>query len=402
MSQDLLCRIRSFNAKKNQSVLPLKYAAMAENPFRFFRATSHLFYEDLLTGYPFPPSPLTWTCGDLHIENFGCYKDENRQLHFDINDFDEALLAPMLYDIARLAVSIQLAAIEIRFPPKETENLVHQMLHHYRHTLVDNEIRETEEDDTRELIKILMEKVMSRKEKDLIAERTDNQVRNAKLLFNQRLLPIDKIERTRLIRAFQQWFDSTHYSDFTVTDAGFRIAGTGSIGVNRYCMLLESDKDSRRKKLVDVKQALSSSVLLYTSPEQPSWPNEAERIIHIQKKMQSAAPDLLSSFQHDNDWHVVKEIQPTTDKICIEHARNHPKLVENYIEDLGVLTASAQLRSSDKHGSAKTHQLADFAGDSKWAKAIIEWAAYYAGVVQKDYILYCEGYKAGFFTLPKE
>ena len=68
---------------------------MASDPFYFFRGTAHLFYEDLVnTEAALPGQPLTWVCGDLHIENFGSYKGDNRLVYFDINDFDEANLAP--------------------------------------------------------------------------------------------------------------------------------------------------------------------------------------------------------------------------------------------------------------------------------------------------------------------
>ena len=90
----------------NQGLLPekvqLKYEAMAENPFRFFRGTCHLFYEDLAAAEPLPLSPLAWICGDLHIENFGSYKGDNKLVYFDLNDFDEALLAPASYETVRI------------------------------------------------------------------------------------------------------------------------------------------------------------------------------------------------------------------------------------------------------------------------------------------------------------
>lgn len=72
-------RIQKFNKSqpRDADLLKAKYAAMRateENPFVFFRATCHLFYEDLPIKSWFAKAPLAWICGDLHIENFGNYK----------------------------------------------------------------------------------------------------------------------------------------------------------------------------------------------------------------------------------------------------------------------------------------------------------------------------------------
>ncbi|HEX3933041.1 MAG TPA: DUF2252 family protein, partial [Puia sp.] len=89
----LFDRLHAFNQGLLPEMVQLKYEAMAENAFRFFRGTCHLFYEDLAAAEPLSLSPLAWICGDLHIENFGSYKGDNKLVYFDLNDFDEALLA---------------------------------------------------------------------------------------------------------------------------------------------------------------------------------------------------------------------------------------------------------------------------------------------------------------------
>ncbi|MFM6271696.1 MAG: DUF2252 family protein, partial [Dolichospermum sp.] len=75
------------------------------DPFYFFRGTCHLFYEDLSENSGMNLAPLTWICGDLHLENFGSYKGNNRLVYFDINDFDEAVIAPCTWEIVRFITS---------------------------------------------------------------------------------------------------------------------------------------------------------------------------------------------------------------------------------------------------------------------------------------------------------
>lgn len=397
MNTNLPFRIKSFNANRDQNVLPLKYKAIAENPFRFFRGTCHLFYEDLLKENPFPSSPLSWICGDLHIENFGSYKGEDREVYFDLNDFDEALSAPILFEIARLLVSVEVAGAEIRFTEKEKGNLIQQLLHNYRHTLAKNKIQNIEKETATGIIKNLVTKVEDRKEKDLVEKRTDNQPKNAKLLLSDRLLPLPENEKKNLAAVFTEWFNQCHQKKYTVTDSGFRIAGTGSIGVKRYACLLENEVDPMQKKIIDIKQALPSSILKYTSIPQPLWNNEADRVVNIQQMMQYVSPAFISSFQYQNDWYVVKELQPTDDKVSIDHAARQPEHTEGYLSDLGMLTAAAQLRSSGKYNVAKAGELQQFAEEESWVKVLTDWSSQYAEQVKSDYTIFLESWKDGFF-----
>src|SRR5439155_13621635 len=103
-------RIQSFNAGRDAERLRMKYRNLRSNPFVFLRGTCHLFYDRLPQDGLFRSAPLTWICGDLHLENFGSYKGDNRLVYFDVNDFDEAALAPASWDIVRFLTSVLVGA----------------------------------------------------------------------------------------------------------------------------------------------------------------------------------------------------------------------------------------------------------------------------------------------------
>ena len=397
MNMDLLISIKSFNAGREQSVLLLKYKVMAKSPFRFFRGTCHLFYEDLVKEYPFPQSPLTWICGDLHIENFGSYRGNNGLVYFDMNDFDEAIQAPLLYEMARLLVSVEVAAAEIRFSKKEKKIFIQQLLHHYRQILISGKSKNIEKETATGLIKKLINKVDKRKEKALLIKRTTNKSKDAQLLLNDRLLQLPKNKKKDLAKVFTEWFKQNYHKDYKVTDAGFRIAGTGSIGVKRYCCLLENEKNPQQKKLIDIKKALPPSILNYINLKQPAWENEAQRVIKVQEMMQHVAPAYLSAFQYQDDWYVVKDLQPTADKVNIEQAVKQPNDAEKYIADLGILTAAAQLRSSGRYNSATADELKQFAKDESWVTALTAWSLQYAAQIKIDYKEFYTAWKDGYF-----
>ncbi|MBN8719537.1 MAG: DUF2252 family protein [Sediminibacterium magnilacihabitans] len=405
MSQDLLSRIKKFNAPRQQQVLPLKYAAMAGSPFRFFRGTCHLYYEDLMKKYPFGPSPKTWICGDLHTENFGCYKGSNRLVYFDMNDFDEAIIAPVLYEISRLAVAVILSGVESGYSKKESEALMELLLKEYQQALIYNKAVVVEEETARGLIKKTIKGVVNRKEKDLLRERTDNKKKNAKFLVTPNLLKLAEKEKKELIPAFQTWFSKYHvkYKQYKVSDACYRIAGTGSIGVKRYCLLMENQSNPKKKMILDMKQVVPSEVLAHAHGHlpQPKWKNPAHRVIDVQQMMEHVTPYLLSSFEYKKDWYVVKEIQPTTDKVVIAPSRKKSKALDEYITDLAVITASAQLRSSGRQGSATADALKAFAAEGKWIAAAKKWAILYASQVNHDFTIFQQAYKKGFFKTSK-
>ena len=94
-------QIRAFNAGRGPERLGLKYNKMRSDPFVFLRGACHLFYDRLPCKGLFKSAPLVWSCGDLHVENFRSYKGDNRPVYFDMNDFDEGLLAPASWDAVR-------------------------------------------------------------------------------------------------------------------------------------------------------------------------------------------------------------------------------------------------------------------------------------------------------------
>src|SRR6185369_18006530 len=120
---DIALRVKQFNADRDPVGLALKLAKMREDPFKFLRGSCHLFYAGLPRHEIFSKAPAGWICGDLHVENFGCFKGDNRLPYFDINDFDEAILAPCTWDLMRFLVSVRLAAANRSIGPRKTDLL---------------------------------------------------------------------------------------------------------------------------------------------------------------------------------------------------------------------------------------------------------------------------------------
>jgi uncharacterized protein (DUF2252 family) len=90
------------------ALVPIRYGRMAASPFAYYRGAALPMAADLAT---MPHSDLTvQLCGDAHLSNFGGFASPEREMLFDLNDFDETLPGPFEWDVKRLAASAEVAA----------------------------------------------------------------------------------------------------------------------------------------------------------------------------------------------------------------------------------------------------------------------------------------------------
>ena len=105
--------LRQSNAGRIPALIPIRFARMAQSPFSFYRGAAAIMAADLATT---PASGLrVQVCGDAHLMNFGGFATPERNIFFDINDFDETLPAPWEWDVKRLAASLVIAARHLDF-----------------------------------------------------------------------------------------------------------------------------------------------------------------------------------------------------------------------------------------------------------------------------------------------
>ena len=127
--------IVAFNRDRDPKLVRLKFRRMAKNPFAFFRGTAHLFAADWPRLIPPDVGPSILICGDLHLETFGAYRADDGDFLYDINDFDEALVAPCGLDLVR-AASVLLAAQLWKHTPVQAMRSVLAFLDRYRATVI--------------------------------------------------------------------------------------------------------------------------------------------------------------------------------------------------------------------------------------------------------------------------
>jgi uncharacterized protein (DUF2252 family) len=394
----IIQRIAAFNQHRDPEKILLKYKVIRENSFRFLRGTCHLFYEDISKQYKLPRSPNAWLCGDLHLENFGSFKGSDKQEYFDISDFDEAILGPALYELSRLLVSVLVACKNLKYEKSQTAILLNTMINSYCQILQAGKPVTVENHTATGLVKILLDKVAGRKEKEIVKDKADKASGYEKLIIdNKKIFSLEASFKKELINNIQNWLDETRGKNKRkIHDVAFNIAGTGSIGINRY-IALASDTGTDNKYLLVIKQALPSSLQNFIAVRQPAWSNDAQRINQVQFRMQHTTPGGLGSLTFRNDWYITKWVQREADKIDLDGFLSEQKEQPVLLDTMGSLTASAQLRSSGRDGSSIADEMIRFGTQQEWREPLLAFAETYAAQVEKDYEEYCRDYDKGYF-----
>jgi uncharacterized protein (DUF2252 family) len=376
-------RILEFNKGRVPHILQLKYDLMAMDAFRFFRGTCHLFYEDLAKKITWKDDTKAWICGDLHLENFGSYKGDNRVVYFDVNDYDESILAPVTWEVVRMLTSIHVAADVLKLSKEQSVVLAENYIDTFIASIQGGKALAVEKETVKGLLKEFLEKVADRSDKELVKKRASLEKKRLKV-DGIKFLPLSN--RKDIMKAAKDWLEA-HYGKGTIKihDAAYRIAGTGSLGLRRYVVLKEIVATGEIR-LIDIKESAPSSVLPYVPTPQPEWPNQAERIKTLQKRGQYVQPAWMHTLEIEGVSFVAKELQPTEDKMDLSLCKGKTKKLSDIICNMAHLNASENLRSTGRQGSSIADELIAFANDQKkWKQKVLAYAQKYAEQVLVDY-----------------
>ncbi len=381
-------RIVNFNQGRDADRLIIKYHGMRANAFAFLRGTCHLFYQDWPTDSLLNDAPAAWICGDLHLENFGSFKGDNRLTYFDINDFDEAVLAPATWDLARFITSVLVGAKTLDVNQPEAIALCHCFLDSYITALQDGKARWIERNTAKGMIKNLLSDLKKRERQKFLDSRTT--IKEGKRLLNldgKRAFLINEKDRKKVV-SFMKSFAPLQANPkfFKVLDVARRVAGIGSLGLERYIILVEGLGSPAENYLLDLKYEPGSALPPYLILPQPEWHTEADRVITIQHHMQAISPAFLNAVQIGNRSYVMRELLPDSDRLHLESWNGKLRRLEKVMIAMGKVVAWAHLRSGGRQGSATTDDWIAFADrNSDWRNPLLEYGVNYAEQVETDW-----------------
>ncbi len=345
-------------------------------------------------------APRAWISGDLHLENFGAYKGDNRLVYFDLNDFDEACLAPCTWEPLRMLASIILAGEMLGADEKNALKLCRIFLDGYCAELAAGKPRWIERPLAKGLIRDLLQDLKRTERDKFLDRRTFLKGKHRKFRIDDKhALETTDAEREQVSACLEHFAKGQEHGDFyQVVDVADRIAGTGSLGVRRYSVLVEGRGSPDGNFLLDIKEALPSAPSRGLEAAQPEWGSEAERVVTLQRSSQAIAPALLNPLEIDGRPFVLKELQPVEQRVDLEE--HHGKLgkLGGLMRSLGELTAWSTLRGAGWRGSAPREELMQYGAGAAWPEDLLELARQRAKLIDGYWGEYCAAYDDGGFA----
>jgi uncharacterized protein (DUF2252 family) len=399
-------------------LVPIRHGRMLASPFSFFRGGALVMASDLSAT---PNAGITvQLCGDAHLSNFGLFGTPERQLVFDINDFDETLPGPWEWDVKRLAASLEIAGRDRGFTAEDCRAMVMAGVAGYR-----NQMRITAEMNTLDvwyehveagqlldavaqqvtnkgmtkregrLAQRDIEKARTRTSVEVMAKRTSDVGGQLRITADPPLVvPIEDIFGAEpggkfanaVIKELLAQYVGTLAHDrhpleqFRYVHAARKVVGVGSVGTRCYILLLVG-RDDTDPLFLQAKEAEASVLERFLGKSE--YGNCGERVVVGQRVMQ-ATSDIFLGWQRitgvdgvERDFYI-RQFHDWKGSIEVENMQ--PSGATLYGQLCGIVLARAHARWGDRIAIA-----AYLGKNDVFDNAIADFAVAYADQNERDY-----------------
>jgi uncharacterized protein (DUF2252 family) len=416
----VVAEIEAWNAELSEADRAAKYCKMADSPFGFFRGTNHLYWADFaddprLDEYG-NSNTKVWIQGDLHPLNFGSYLDDEGELVYGLNDFDESLVADYQYDLWRMGVGIVLGAeLETGLTREEAAAVVDTFVEAYLDAMDDfhgnsGEIELVLDADngSATLAAFLAEVLEKKTRAEMLDKWTVLDDAGRRLERDGKLEPVTDAERDELLAAMPGYQTSlsgglaADPDHFRVLDAARRIdAGTGSLGTPRYYILVDGPTaDPADDVILDVKEQSPPTPYAYALDARrlydEHFSDDAGRHATAYKALEVATDDYLGVLEAFEGTYSVRERSPAKDDIGLGDVDLAG--LTDLAGDWGLALAAAHARSDRDFDADYIDSSADSAiddateGEHAEARELVRQVALpYADQVLADYDAFLAG-----------
>jgi len=387
------------NQGRLPELVPLRYGRMLVSPFAFLRGAASISAFDL------SKTPQTGikvqTCGDCHLSNFSGYGTPERNLVFDVNDFDETLLAPWEWDVKRLAASIVVAGRSLKFSDKIGRTAAIAAVQSYREHMneyaqmtamevwydrigVESLLMFTERAKELKRLKSEVEKARALTpvmELHKLTEIVDGQRRfidNPPLVSHA--VPEDPLT-AEMLSVFHKYRKTLRedirilLDHYRVVDVAMKVVGVGSVGTRcGIALLVSGDNDPL---FLQIKEARSS--VLETYAGKSGYDNHAQRVVAGHHVMQ-ASTDIFLGWAKGDHGHDFYLRQLRDMKISVEIEGMSDTDLRGYSKLCGWALARSHARSGNRF------IISGYLGQSDiFDRAIANFAIAYADQNDRDY-----------------
>ncbi|MEB3232424.1 MAG: DUF2252 family protein [Leptolyngbyaceae bacterium] len=414
-----------------------KYTKMAQSAFRFYRGSNHLFWADLGRDprrQQFGSDRTTiWIQGDLHTDNYGTYENDDGVLVYDLNDFDESVVADYQFDLWRMAISIVLMVRQYGIPDDngsntKTDQAIKPLIDEFTESYLDHlgAYRGNAQEK-----KVVFDTQRLEGPLDRFLDRVEKQYGRQQLLekwtiapseandaspygrFNlvkraDKLVAVTEEERQAIAHQFPHYGTTLtgkvdyNPEQFHLCDLARRInAGTGSLGVQRYYALIAGD-GPQQERILDIKHQPTPTPYVYMAEgdrqiyDQLFGDNHALRHSVAYRALTNHTDDYLGWMHltlpdHPPGYFSVRELMPHMEAFDLDTLKK-PKDALTMAATWGHILAAAHARADKNFDVAYvTHSIDQevdkiTAGQHQEFRALVRAIAFeYADQVQQDW-----------------
>jgi len=314
---DALATVLAQNETRVPDLVPIRMSRMSASPWTYYRGAAAVMAADLAAS---PHSGIdVQLCGDAHVLNFGLWATPERQLSFDLRDFDETLRGPFEWDVKRYLASLVVLARDNGLPDRAARTAVQAALRAYRariasyatadeltiwyDVVTSDQLLDLFEPEERERVSARLAKRARRRTSAGAARKLTRVVDGHLRIVDDPPIrvplpaTVGGVDATELAaQTLQAYHDSLPYERrylldrFTLVDVVRQVVGVGSVGMQVYLVLLEG-RNGADPLFLQIKQAGPSvyEQFLGASPH----PSHGQRVISGKRVIQAASDIFL-------------------------------------------------------------------------------------------------------------
>ncbi len=409
---DPLDLLAASNVGRQEDLVPLRMGRMAASPFSFLRGAACVMAWDLSRT---PTSGIhVVMCGDAHINNFGLYGTPQRDVIFDLNDFDEVTIGPWEWDLKRLVASVNVAGRENGLNKKERAEAVMRAVEGYRwnvdrlkdmgvldiwylHAYPDRENIATRMDPkSKAVIAKCLAKARQSTNATLLTKVSERGVSGGWRLREDPpvLTHLDPATHESVIGGLNDYANSLSLelrymlSRYHVVDVAHRVVGVGSVGTRAYLALLFGSDDND-PLFLQIKECVPPAHAPYLPPLPKMYTeHDGKRVVVGQRALQASSDIMLGVTKIDGRPYFVRQMKNMKASIPVEWLTGDS--FNFYAWACGTLLGRSHSRAGDAAA------IAGYCGTSAVLdKALATWAEAYGDQTERDHEQLVKAIKSG-------
>jgi uncharacterized protein (DUF2252 family) len=406
--------IQESHAGRLQRLIPLRVGRMVASPYAFLRGAAALMAEDF-AGLPTTGiEPVI--CGDAHLSNFGFYASPERDLVFDLNDFDEAHPGPWEWDLWRLTASVWVAGRQNGLAEGTCEDAAQWCAAAYRRQLrwlagqpllarsfdrldIDRMRQELADWSLRAEIERAAGIARGRTSDRALPKLTSERDGVRRIVDQPPVVThVSERETARLVNGLETYLATLppHWRRllgyYVVVDVAHKVVGVGSVGLRAFVALLQGN-DAHDVLFLQLKQARRSCVARFVHGDTAWHAHQGQRVVEYQQTLQTVSDPLLGWTTVDNRDYYVRQFRDMKGAVTVDGMDGSALL--DYARICGTLLAKGHARSTG------ATLLSGYLGKGDAAdRAFARFARAYADQTEADHEALQQAVKAG--RLPAE